>query len=215
MSAMAVLSVDEATSARSELYGLLADALEFPDREFHERVNGGGFREEVDALVSALPYEIGDDLDAAALSEAGEYVEFQSEYMRLFDIGPVRPPCPLYGGEWGGARKRSMEEALRFYRFFGLKMDEETHELPDHVTVELEFMKVIAFAEGMARAREKDALPFLRAERDFLDRHLGRWFPMLRRKLPTQQPSPFYDALTRLTAAVLASDQGYLRSLLV
>jgi len=207
--------IDDGTAARSELYGLLADALEFPSKEFHADVQAGEFAERVAALVSALPYNLPEPIDTSALVEDAGYVEFQGEYMRLFDIGAVRPPCPLYGGEWGGARKRSMEEALRFYRFFGLKVDEGAHELPDHVTLEFEFMQVMAFAEGSARARGTDTVPLLRAQRDFLERHPGKWWPMLRRKLPAQNPSAFYATLASLTGAVLAGDQAHIRSLLV
>ena len=136
--------IDDAAAARSEMFGLLADAFDFPSREFHEQVGTGAFRERVVAAVRQLPYELTTGVDMAAFADAGEYVDFQGEYMRLFDVGAVRPPCPLYGGEWGGTRKRAMEEAVRFYRFFGMKMDQSVHELPDHVTVELEFLQVMA-----------------------------------------------------------------------
>ena len=214
MSTAAAVTIDDATAARSELYGLLADGLEFPSREFHLQVQARVFSEHAGALLSALPYQLGESIDMAGLAEAGDYIEFQSEYMRLFDVGAVRPPCPLYGGEWGGTRKRAMEEALRFYRFFGLKVDDGAHELPDHITVELEFMQVMAFTEGMTRARDEDPASFLRAERDFLERHPGKWWPMLRRKLAPQEPAPFYAALAALTGAVLAADGAYVRTLL-
>ena len=176
----------------------------------------GAFRRRVESALGDLPYELGVQIDLAAFAEAGEYIGFQGEYMRLFDIGAVRPPCPLYGGEWGGGtRKRSMEEAVRFYRFFGMKIDQSAHELPDHITVELEFLQVMAFTEGMTRVRGADPAALLRAQRDFIERHPGRWWPMLERKLPAESPSPFYAALAALTGAVLAADREYMRHQLV
>jgi DMSO reductase family type II enzyme chaperone len=215
MNTAPAVTIDEATAARSELFGLLADGLEFPSKEFHLEVQARVFSEHVGSLLGVLPYQLAEVVDLAALANADDYVEFQGEYMRLFDIGAVRPPCPLYGGEWGGTRKRAMEEALRFYRFFGLKVDDGAHELPDHITVELEFMQVMAFTEGMTRARDEDPASFLRAERDFLERHPGKWWPMLQRKLPSYEPGPFYAALVALTGAVLAADGDYVRALLV
>jgi DMSO reductase family type II enzyme chaperone len=204
--------VDEATAARSELYGLLADALDFPSRDFHMQVEAGLFRDEVEALLAALPYEV-DARDAiAGLADAGDYLSFQGEYIRLFDVGTVRPPCPLYDGEWGGARKHSMEDVLRFYRFFGLKMDAGTHELPDHVTIEFEFMKVLAFLDGMAAARDADTTPLFRAERDFLERHPARWWPLLCRKLPGHGPPPFYAGMATLVGTVLQADLAYVKA---
>ena len=55
-----------------------------------------------------------------------------------------------------------------------MKLDDDTHELPDHVAIEFEFMKVLAFLEGLATERGVDAMPFFRAERDFLQRHPAR-----------------------------------------
>lgn len=212
MSSAPPAAIDDAAAARSEMYGLLADAFEFPSREFHQQVLDGAFRERVESAMRELPYALRDDVDTLSFAEAGEYVDFQGEYMRLFDVGAVRPPCPLYGGEWGGTRKRSMEEAVRFYRFFGMKMDQSAHELPDHITVELEFLQVMAFTEGMTRARGADPASLLRAQCDFIDRHPGRWWPMLLRKLPAESPPPFYAALAALTGAVLVADREYMRA---
>jgi DMSO reductase family type II enzyme chaperone len=194
------------------MYGLLADTLEFPSRDFHQLVQRGVFSEQASALITSLPYDLPVAIDFDSLSEAGDYVNFQSEYIRLFDVGGVRPPCPLYGGEWGGARKHSMEEVMRFFRFFGLKVDDGTHELPDHITVELEFMKVLAHMAGLASARGMDPLPFLRAQRDFLSRQPARWWPMLQRKLTAQEPLPFYAALAALAGAVFAADLKHLQA---
>ncbi len=214
MTSEPAVRIDEATSARSELYGLLADALSFPERAFHVRVTAGAFRDDVEGLVEALPYSLPAAVDFGGLAEAGEYVDFQAEYIRLFEVGAIRPPCPLYGGEWGPARKRTMEEVLRFYRFFGLKVDERARELPDHVSIELEFLQVLAFEEGMARATGVDTVPLLRAQRDFLERHPARWWRLLERKLATQQPARFYAALASLTGAFLAGDLAYVQRLL-
>lgn len=207
--------VDEATEARSELYGLFADALEFPSREFHLQIEAGVFRDEIEALVSALPYAVNAKEAIAGLAQADDYVPFQGEYIRLFDVGTVRPPCPLYDGEWSGARKRSMEDVLRYYRFFGMKIDDGTHELPDHVTIEFEFMKVLTFMEGLARTQGGDALPLFRAERDFLERHPARWWPMLRHKLAGHEPPPFYASLATIVGDVLTADLAYVKAAIV
>lgn len=208
-------AIDEPTAARSEAYSLLADALEFPSRDFHLQVEAGVFLDEVEALLSALPYKAGTADALAGLAAAGDYVSFQAEYIRLFDVGAVRPPCPLYDGEWGSSRKHSMEEVLRFYRFFGMKIDEGTHDLPDHVTIELEFMKVLTFLDGLASARGGDTLPFFRAERDFLQRHPARWWPLLERKLAGQEAPPFYASLVAIVGSVLAADLAYVKAAIV
>ena len=84
-------AIDEPTAARSEIYGLLADALEFPTRDFHVKVEARVFRDEVEALLGALPYEVNAASAIAGLADAGDYVPFQGDYIRLFDVGAVRP----------------------------------------------------------------------------------------------------------------------------
>jgi DMSO reductase family type II enzyme chaperone len=204
--------VDDGTVARSAVYGLFADALDFPSPEFHMQVEAGVFRDEVEALVAALPYEVDVAGAIGGLAVADDYVSFQGEYIRLFDVGAVRPPCPLYDGEWGGARKHAMEEVLRFYRFFGMKMGEGAHDLPDHISIELEFMQVLAITEGVARGNGGDTLPLFRAERDFLQRHPARWWPLLQRKLVGQEPPPFYASLAAIVGAVLAADLAHVKT---
>jgi DMSO reductase family type II enzyme chaperone len=206
------IPIDDPTATRFAVYATLARALDFPTRELHQEVADGYFRDGIRAMMAGLPYPIDRALDLDGLGDPPEYVDFQAEYIRLFDVGAVRPPFPLYGGEWGTTRKRSMEEALRFYRFFGMRVDESCRELPDHVTVQLEFMQVLAFSEGTVRASGKDTLPFLRAERDFLERHPGRWWPLLRRKMVGYEPLRFYDALTSLADTFFAAELKYLRS---
>jgi DMSO reductase family type II enzyme chaperone len=194
------------------MYRLLANALAFPAEAFHESVRAGTFRASLLSTVDGLPFVL-KGVAAQALGADQPYVEFQGEYIRLFDVGAVRPPCPLYGGEWGRSRRSSMEDALRFYQYFGMKMNEDARELPDHVTVQLEFMQVMAHTEAVTRASKVDPLPVVRAERDFLSRHLARWWPLLRKKIVMQSPSPFYDGLTATTDIFLAADLGWLREL--
>ncbi len=205
-------AIDTASEARSAMYGALSRAWGFPDRELHACLQDGSFRDEVAAIAAGLPYAL-DASDIERLAAVDDYVDVQAEYIRLFDVGAVRPPCPLYGGEWGMPRRRSMEDALRFYQYFGLKLNADERELPDHATVQFEFMQVMAFTEGTARARDADTGALLRAERDFLARHLGRWWPLLRGKVATLEPLPFYDALTALTDAFVAEDARYLKQL--
>jgi DMSO reductase family type II enzyme chaperone len=206
-------AIEATSAARFTIYQLLTDALEFPTPAFHEQVRSGAFRDDVRRAMDALPFSIDEGRTADGLMTDDSYLDFQAEYIRLFDVGVVRPPCPLYGGEWGRARRSTMEDALRFYEFFGVKMNEQAHELPDHVTVELEFMQVLAYTEGSTRARNLDALPFVRAQRDFLARHLGKWWPLLRRKVVSQQPSAFYEAVTALADAFFTADARRMRSL--
>ena len=204
-------------AARSRLYDLLARAFAVPDPAFYQAVREGAFAAQVWDNLAALPYAFAlDDGEAVRqqLGEVGSHEELQSEYIRLFDVGTPRPPCPLYGGEYKKGRKGVMEELIRFYNYFGLRPSTRSRDMPDHVTIELEFMHFLTFREVIALHHQQDRTSYLRAERDFLERHLCAWVPRLVERLGRQQPHPFYAALAGLAEAFLAADLRYLEGVL-
>ncbi len=116
-----------------------------------------------------------------------------------------RASCPLYSGHYTADRLRAMEELVRFYNFFGLRLAPGL--MPDHLVVELEFMHYLAFKEAEAGG---DAASFRRAQRDFLERHLTNWLPRLSATLKAERPVPFYRSLVGLTNRFLAADRAHL-----
>jgi DMSO reductase family type II enzyme chaperone len=215
----AEISTDEEFqgAARSRMYRLLASAFAFPEEAFHRAALRGEFLSEVLEIAAGLPYPLPlaerEPLRTVLGGVPADYVEFQSEYVRLFDVGVPRPPCPLYGGLYLGSRRAVMEEVTRFYNHFGLSLSGTHRELPDHITTELEFMHFLTFREVSALQREKDRGPYLRAQRDFLQRHLARWVPQVRALTEKQGAAPFFLGLVGLTEAFLLADLAYVASL--
>jgi DMSO reductase family type II enzyme chaperone len=212
-----VASENEA-SARSALYRWLAASFAFPTPESHAFVRDGEYFAGTRKLIAGLPYA----LDPALLQTlerdlgglVGDFDDFSAEYIRLFDVGHGggKPPCPLYGGEYSGrSRLDTMEELVRFYGFFDLGLSEQDRELPDHATVELEFLHYLAFKEGHTLDAGGDPSSCRRAQADFIERHPGAWIPILSQSLVKQTPMPFFAGLVALTAAVLRADAAYLR----
>ena len=187
------------TAARSRLYRLLADGFAYPDRTLFACLNSGRYRDDIEESRHALTYDVEADLDGLVAS--GRYIDFQADYLRLFEVGLGVPPCPLYSGLYRGGRKAVMEELTRFYNFFGLSVELGAGELPDHLTTELEFMHFLTFKELVTLSRDEDALPYRRAQADFLERQLTSWLPALETRLAPLDPPPFYVALVWLTKA--------------
>jgi DMSO reductase family type II enzyme chaperone len=208
-------------AARSRLYQLLAAAFAIPDRDFHRAAQSGLFAEEVRRNAASLPYPVtegfatNEDLQQGNSSQE----ELQSEYVGLFDVGMPRPPCPLFAGEYQKARRQVMEELVRFYNHFGVRLSDRTREMPDHIATELEFMHFLTFREVTALHFRQPRESYLRAQRDFLQRHLCAWLPLLRERLerlqpPTGRPTwAFYAALVRFTEAFTSCDRAYLETL--
>ena len=192
-----------AAASRSSLYRRLGEAFAFPSDAFVEAVAAGRFVQDLLSEATALPFELpieGELRGGGALEQ---------EYIRLFEVGPGRPPCPLYEGSHRGGRMKIMEELVRFYEHFGLQPD--PGDQPDHLCAELEFMHYLAFKEAAALSKGGPAQAFVLAQRDFLDRHLCRWLPRLRQRLETLEPPPFYAALTRFAEAFAAADLTFLK----
>jgi DMSO reductase family type II enzyme chaperone len=194
---------------RSRMYQLLGAAFAFPDEDFFDAVHDGSFATTLAEMCIGLPYDLTRAATHDLVAGGTSYAEFESEYIRLFDVGPAGPPCPLYGGVYIGDRMKVMEDATRFYNFFHLRLSSEMRELPDHITTEMEFLHYLTFREAEVCQQGSDVSSLLRAERDFLARHLCKWMPHLQARLAKQTTLSFFPALVRFAATFLAADQAY------
>lgn len=199
---------ERTAASRSRVYQLLAMTFSFPDAEFFESIRDGTLAAALHEACAGLPYAFAAPLEALRTVE-GSAEDFESEYIRIFDVGTGSPPCPLYGGTYGGDRMQTMEDAVRFYDYFHLHLSEKRRELPDHITTELEFLHYLTFREAELLQRGADPSSLRRAQRDFLARHLCQWVPKMEAKLARQTTHPFFPALVHCAAAFFAADHAY------
>jgi DMSO reductase family type II enzyme chaperone len=201
----------EAAALRSLAYATFAAAYEYPDEEYLQAIRAGTLADKLRELLSAINFQLVEGADWQALRDAGADDDaLQIEFTRLFDVGGSSPPCALYGGLYTGARMKTMEELVRFYNFFGLSMSETPHELPDHLTTQLEFLHFLAFQESGLAEEGGDVSDCRRAERDFVARHPGRWVPQLLTKLAEHKAMNFFQELTRLLDGFLTLERQML-----
>ncbi|MDA8087974.1 MAG: molecular chaperone TorD family protein [Nitrospiraceae bacterium] len=154
--------VDAGTLAGA--YLVMARLFSYPDPESWKRLAGHGL------------------IDPSLTSEIAE-----TEYLATFEVGRDTPPVPLFEGMHRGdlGRDGIMEDLMRFYEFFDVKLSETDREYPDHLVTELEFMAWLCLQEQRAQHEGRDAGPFRCAQRDFLSRHLAAWLPRFRQRLET------------------------------
>lgn len=109
----------------------------------------------------------------------------EAEYLAAFEVGREASPVPLFEGMHRPdlGREGILEDLLRFYEFFDVKLSETDREYPDHLATELEFLAWLCMQEQAAGQAGRDAEPFRLAARDFLSRHLAAWLPEFRRRL--------------------------------
>lgn len=220
-----VRSVQELSAARSDLYRMLGESLQYPSGEFIAMVKEGAFLETISEAAARLPYLLpfySDSLGGLLLGEITD-VDFEAEYIRVFDLGPGGPPCPLREGLYQGGMLETMQELVRFYNHFGLSSTlGESHDLPDTLSTELEFLHYLAFREATAQQKSQDPSPYQRAQRDFLMRHPVKWLPIILKKLDdfieannhqvNNKVLLFYRELLDMTQAFAQRDLDYVAS---
>jgi TorA maturation chaperone TorD len=105
-------------------------------------------------------------------------------------LGVSRAPCPLHESAY--VDRTGREHGLvavaveRAYAAAGVALSPSAAgELPDHAGFELEFLSHLCAQEAQAwEARAPaEAVGLLRSQRQFLDLHLLRWFPILVRRV--------------------------------
>ena len=97
-----------------------------------------------------------------------------SDFNEAFDPSVSEHACSLREGSYaGGDQSALFEELMRFYGFFGLGRGERA-EMPDHLSVELEFMHFLTHQQERSAGQAEALESLLRAQHDFLSRHLLR-----------------------------------------
>lgn len=95
-------------------------------------------------------------------------------FLDAFDPGVSSRACSLHETDHCGTERTALfEELLRFYSYFGLARA-ATSELPDHLTVQLEFLHFLSFLQHRTEQKGDSAAHIICAQYDFLTRHLLR-----------------------------------------
>lgn len=184
----------QAAPVRGEVYRYLARLLTFPDDELKMLATSGELDARLADALAHIPYGV---RWCTHIDRAG--AELEREFMRLFELPVGGHPCSLYGGMYGGNRRSTMEELLRYYRHFGLSVEGAAEkDLPDSIPTVLEFMQFLCLMETRAACLDSAKTPRA-AQKDLLGRHLTHWTPLICQRLRDMNPAPIY----RDAAAVL------------
>jgi len=121
-------------------------------------------------------------------------------YAKLF-VGPNELLAPPYGSVYLDGEKTVMGdstmEVIKMYEEQGLSMDGEFGNLPDHITVELEFMYYLIFkeVEALEKSQWDAALDFIKKQELFLENFLQRWVNPFCDKIKQGTDNEFYTSL--------------------
>jgi DMSO reductase family type II enzyme chaperone len=126
------------------------------------------------------------------------YELYESAYIALFDVGVPEPPVPLFESAHNKshpAQEIALENTF-FYEVLGLRTD-STHAVPDYLVTQLEFLAALRYACENT-LDEANAIGLIRAEAEFVQRHLLGWLPIVESKLARIDPPAFPQLMTML-----------------
>lgn len=171
-----------------------------------------------DLLNTALPWPEGVRPlfeQVAHLLHATDGEALEREHIRLF--GPAGR-CSLHETAYGDAgrllgKAANLADIAGFYLAFGLQPSSTDTHPEDHVTLELEFMSVLALKEAYALV--EGWLEHLEVTRDaqakFVQDHLGTWIDAMAEQLHTTHPHEFYAVLGEALQRLVHAEVGRLR----
>lgn len=196
---------------RSMSYLTFARAFGYPDREDLEAIRAGQLGEALYKLIGAIDPILFKETNWVVLRDIDlDDESFLVEFTRLFEAGENGAKCPLNSAHYGGGKRESLEELVRYYEFFGLSLETNRQVEPDELVTQLEFMHFLSFQEFELVSTGEDAVGLRRAQRDFIQRHLGTWIPMLCRDLGKHDAPQFFQELTTLLERFLHNEQARL-----
>lgn len=156
----------------------------------------------------SLTVDIGEPLGTLSETDSAEVKTYRAEFTRLFRGVTNQPsPDPPYESLYreGSIYGSSTTEVRESYLAAGLDLTEDSEgEPPDQLGIELQFI-------GELRSREKDGDEESRDQlQAFLEDHIGQWFDDFEATFQENDPHEFYEAIVRLTGAVLRSEANRL-----
>ncbi len=190
---------------RSSLYGFLASIFRKElDGKTYNEIRSPEFREALS--------EFDVELDGAFIDEPAENVleSLAVEYAALF-LGPGGHISPHESVQRGGGSLDGPEtDAVKSYiQAAGMRFDEHDQQMPDHISIELEFMGHLVGEEAKAwidgdSEKARNALEF---QKDFLGKHLGGWAGDFFTEVTDRTKAPFYREIARLAADFIATEK--------
>lgn len=189
------------TRLRSNIYGLLSAVFrEEPTEALIHELRGA----RLSGIFSDMGVELGETFSSISESVVAETLGL--EFTRLF-IGPgshVSAHESVFAEMDAGVSSlwgRKTVEVKNFIETAGLDYQPEFSGIPDHISVELEFMqKLTAWeAEKWTQQDRKSAEYSLTVQNLFLEQHLLCWLPQFCDAVMEEAELPFYRSMAELT----------------
>ncbi len=212
----------ELASFREGAYRLFSQALLYPAEERLAALATA--TEELDQNDNALAqfafFADWRRLLARVRGVGGPRRDLEEQHVALFGASKAGTLCPPYESAMlsptGQPDALLMARIEAAYSAIGLAPSPDLGELPDHVSIELEFMAMLCGQE--AAAWDVDDVPSavkaMRRAKRFLDGHLSTWLPAFARQLASADKDGFYRTVSAGAATFVQYDRDLLEAFL-
>ncbi len=184
--------------ARAGIFNIFTALLCQPEKELVEN------NEVFETLKSALDIvnpdcsKIVDQMQEAVKQNTAQ--ELLVEYTKLF-IGPFKTLVPPYSSLYFGNDTLMSDETVRvinYYKKSGLKFNEKIKDVPDHVTIETEFMYYLIHNEikELDAGNRDKSFSFWENQQEFFEKHYKKWVPEFCAKVATETNNEYFKVLT-------------------
>jgi TorA maturation chaperone TorD len=209
-------SSDPLANFRSTIYGFLAAI-------YRQEVSSDLLQQIKDPRFLGVLTKLGIELNNGFFKKPEKKLleDLAVEYARLF-LGPGKHISPhesvhhkKEGVQSGQLWGELTAEVKRIIESSGLEYKSEFTGMPDHISVELEFMQQVILREEQAWQDDdkQTALLCLKNEKKFVDEHLFRWVPDFCEKVIETADWPFYREMARLTRSFIEFEKEELKKL--
>lgn len=204
---------------RLTLYGLFAQALNYPDHELIQRLSSGEFVDSLctslDTLGQALQERDVTRLKSAYSDKSREegklLLELEKEYTRIFFASRPRLAY-LFESVYneGKLYQDSTFEIARLYHDAGLKLGDDFRLPPDHIAVEFEFLSFLCYKEMEgACSGDEEAREYARELQDeVIGKHLGPFAINVAERLEKNAGTLFYRSIAFAILRHFGGTQG-------
>lgn len=192
--------VGSSSLSRSRIYALLAMGFGYPDEECHTGFSEGDFVGEMSQELGKCSPELLDHFNeviAPQLKLTCAHEVFETQFLSAFETDMPTPSASLNEGVhiFKSDRPSLLLELKGFYSNFGLQVDDVGNELADALTAELEFMQFLVLKQAQAEVQGTSSNAYKLAQKDFLERHLCAWLPLVRAEIAEKVTTQFFVAL--------------------
>jgi TorA maturation chaperone TorD len=200
---------------RSNIYGFLAAV-------YRKELTAELLRQIRDPHFMGVLFDLGVSLSEEFFSSSESLVEdLAVEYGQLF-LGPDRHISPHESvhherddGDWGQLWGADTVAVKKFIESTGIEYASHFSDMPDHISVELEFMQAVIEEESKAWRNNdiKRVNHCCQLEKKFMEEHLSQWIHVFCDKVEAQAIMPFYREIASITRNFINLEKEELESL--